>query len=125
VQGNIGGVQGEASRQAGKGPPISIAAALLVAGFVRFLVFVFGKMPLFAVVLVFSAIRLAFAHTLLVSLVFRIIAVLLLVLEKGSGYRRQDGPANEKGRQNQGRDVVFKLRSHKRVVSFVFSEARA
>jgi hypothetical protein len=44
-------------------------------------------MPLFAVVLVLRAIRSAFAWTLLVSLVFRIIPLLLLVLEKGSRYR--------------------------------------
>jgi len=43
---------------------------LLVASFVSFLVFVFFEMPLLGVVLVFLTVILAFAHTLLVRLVF-------------------------------------------------------
>ena len=53
---------------------------LLVARFVSFLVFVFFEMPLLGVVLVFLTVILAFAQTLLVRLVFRIILIVSLVL---------------------------------------------
>jgi hypothetical protein len=62
----------------------SIATAFLVAGLVGFLIVVFLEVPLLAVVQVFRAIVLAFAHTLLVCLVFRVIRV--LVLEKWSSH---------------------------------------
>jgi len=49
---------------------------LLVASLVSFLVFVLFKVPLLGVVQVFRMVISAFAHTLLVLLVFRIILVL-------------------------------------------------
>jgi hypothetical protein len=67
-----------------------VAAALLIAGFVRFLIVVFLEVPLLAVVLVFGAVSPAFALPLLVCLVLRIIRFgALLLLEKRSGYRRR------------------------------------
>ena len=58
--------------------------ALLVAGLIRFLVFVFLEVPLLGVVLVMRMVILAFAHTLLVCFVFRI--VLIVVLGKWNRY---------------------------------------
>src|ERR1022692_2978932 len=62
------------------GPITSIAVALLVAGLVRLLVFVFLEVPLLAVVPVVRMVVFAFAHTLRVCLVLRIILLLFLVL---------------------------------------------
>ena len=65
-----------------EGGLLLIAAALLVASLVRFLVYVFLEVPILAVVPVMRTVILAFAHTLLVCFVFRII--LFVVLEKWS-----------------------------------------
>jgi hypothetical protein len=53
---------------------------LLVASLVSFLVFVFFEVPLLGVVLVMLTVILAFAHALLIRLVFRIILFMTLVL---------------------------------------------
>ena len=53
---------------------------LLVARLVSFLVFVFFEVPLLGVVLVMLTVILAFAHALLIRLVFRIILFMTLVL---------------------------------------------
>jgi hypothetical protein len=65
-----------------EGGLLLIAAALLVASLVRFLVYVLFEVPILAVVPVMRTVILAFAHTLLVCFVFRII--LFVVLEKWS-----------------------------------------
>jgi hypothetical protein len=65
-----------------EGGLLLIAAALLVASLVRFLVYVLFEAPILAVVPVMRTVILAFAHTLLVCLVFRII--LFVVLEEWS-----------------------------------------
>src|ERR1700686_1474000 len=53
---------------------------LLVTGIVGFLVVVFLEVSVLGVILVVLLVGLAFAHTLLVRLVFRIILVVILVL---------------------------------------------
>jgi hypothetical protein len=64
-----------------------VVAALLIASFVCSLIIVFFKVPLLAVVLVFRAISLAFALSLLVCFVLRIVRFgALLLLEKRRGY---------------------------------------
>jgi hypothetical protein len=62
----------------------SIAVSLLVASLVRFLVLGFFEVPLLAVVQLTRMVGLAFAHTLLVCFVFRVI--LFVVLEKWSSH---------------------------------------
>jgi hypothetical protein len=63
-----------------KGQLTSIAATLLVAGLIRFLVLVFFEVSLLAVIPVTRVVILAFAHPLLVSFVFRIVLVVILVM---------------------------------------------
>jgi hypothetical protein len=65
-----------------EGGLLLIAAALLVASLVGFLVYVLFEVPILAVVPVMRTVILAFAHPLLVCLVFRII--LFVVLEEWS-----------------------------------------
>jgi ABC-type siderophore export system fused ATPase/permease subunit len=56
----------------------SITVTLLIAGLVGLLVFVFLEMAFLAVVQLMRLVTLAFAHTLLVSFVLRIIRALIL-----------------------------------------------
>ena len=88
--------------------------ALLVARLIRFLVFVFFEVPLLAVIPVMRMVVLAFAHTLLVCFVFRIILVLVLgvvlvvLLEKWSPhslYRASTDTNTDRYRQNP--DTMF------------------
>jgi hypothetical protein len=66
---------------------------LLVTSLVCFLVFVFFEVPFLGVVLVMRTVIPAFAHPLLVRLVFRIILVVSLLL----WYRRRRSPYHASG----------------------------
>jgi hypothetical protein len=68
--------------------PVLITVALLVAGLVCLLVFVFLEVPLLAVIQVSRMIRSTFVHALLVSFVLRIIRTLVLEKWSPGGLRR-------------------------------------
>ena len=86
-------------------PFLSIAAALLVASFVRLLVYVLLEVPILAVVPVMRTVILAFTHTLLVCFVLRII--LLVVLEKWSCHSLHRGSTDTNtGRYRQNPNTV-------------------
>lgn len=84
----------------------SITEALLVSGFVRSLIFVFLEMSFLAVVQLMRMVTLAFAHTLLVSFVLRII--LAMVLEKWGRYGLYRASRETDARRNrQNPSIVF------------------
>jgi hypothetical protein len=82
--------------------------ALLVAGLVRFLVFVSLEVPLLGVIQVMRLVILAFAHALLVPFVLRVIRLLRLVLGKWSSYslKRASTDTNTQ-RYRRDRDIAF------------------
>src|ERR1039458_4390147 len=63
-----------------RGRWLQLGAALLVASLVRFIVFVLFEVPLLAVVQAARMVTAAFAHTLLVRFVLRVILFVLLLL---------------------------------------------
>ena len=90
---------------------ILIAVALLVASLIRFLVFVFFEVPLFAVIPVMRLVILAFAHTLLVCFVFRIIWG--VVLEERSRHSLYGGTGEtDSYRYCQNSGKMFEICSH-------------
>jgi hypothetical protein len=89
--------------------------ALLVAGLVRFLVFVFFEVPLLAVIPVVNLVVFAFAHTLLVCFVFRIIRG--VVLEERSSHSLYGGTGEtDSYRYCQNSGKMLEICSHKKVV---------
>jgi hypothetical protein len=68
--------------------PVLITVAILVAGLVRLLVFIFLEVPLLAVVQVSRMISFTFVHALLVSFVLRIIRTVVLEKWSPGGLRR-------------------------------------
>src|ERR1017187_8275263 len=108
---------------------LQLAAALLVASLVRFIVFVLFEVPLLAVVEAARMVTAAFAHTLLVCFVLRVILFVLLllllfaVLRKWSRHGRcSPYPDTDTHRYRQSPDTVFQIRIHRKVVPSSWKE---
>jgi hypothetical protein len=71
-----------------------LVATLLIAGFVGFLVVVFLKVMLFAVILIMPMIGLAFTHTLLVGFVVGVIRFLGLERASSDADGQRQNPDN-------------------------------
>src|SRR5580700_2079095 len=92
------------------------AVTLLIAGLIGFLVFVLFEVSLLAVVKLTRLVILAFAHTLLVCFVFRIILVL-----KWSRHGLNRGSADTNThRYRQNADVTFQIHFHSKVIPSSF-----
>src|ERR1700733_13199735 len=76
-----------------------IRAALLIAGLVGFLVFVFLEVSLLGMIAAMDFVVLAFPYALLIGLVFRVIPGLVLEHRRGRG--RCCGSAQGQGRGNR------------------------
>src|ERR1039457_2947962 len=112
------------------GRRLQLAAALLVASLVRFIVFVLFEVPLLAVVEAARMVTAAFAHTLLVCFVLRVILFVLLlllllfaVLGKWSRHGRCSPNADTHTHHyRQSPDTVFQIRVHKKFVPSSWKE---
>jgi hypothetical protein len=66
----------------------SAPVALLVAGFVGLLVFVFFEVSLLGMITIMATVILTLTHALLVFLILRIVLIMVMLLEKWSGHGR-------------------------------------
>src|ERR1035441_7033969 len=112
-----------------RGRWLQLGAALLVASLVRFPVYVLLKAPVPAVVFVTRMVIAAFAHTLLVCLVVRVILFVLLllllfvVLGKWSRHGRCSPYADAHTHHyRQSPDTVFQIRIHRKFVPSSWKE---
>src|ERR1039457_2950301 len=110
-----------------RGGWLQLAPALLVASLVGFVVFVLFEVPLLAVVQVARMVIAAFAHTLLVCFVLRVILFVLLLLFVVLGKWSRHGrcgpyPDTHTYHYRQSPDTVTQIRIHRKVVPSSWKE---